>query len=147
MTDSLSQFTVSIADTAILPLVKRFFQSQGMRSQAAKSDDVVIIRDAAANNIIIGALRLCPVNGSWLLRSMSIDKDYQRQGLGLYMLEQIKTTLKDKQCYCFPYCHLESFYQAAGFIKTQASDADSGIEQLYKQYTEKGKQLLIMRYS
>lgn len=147
MTDSLTNITVTTADVAILPLVKRFFHSQGMRSQAAKADEVVIARDKqSANHAIIGALRLCPINDHWLLRSMSVQQAYQRKGIGLYMLEQIKASLRDKQCYCFPYPHLESFYRQAGFQIIDATEASDEIQQLYRQYLDSGKDILIMQY-
>lgn len=147
MTDSFSQFTVSTADVAILPLVKRFFHSQGMRSQAAKTDDVIIVRNTETkNNSIIGALRLCPLKDSWLLRSMSIESSYQRQGIGLYLLNQIKDNLKDKQCYCFPYRHLEYFYTKAGFKIINVESANEEIKILYRQYSKSGKDILIMQF-
>lgn len=146
MTDSFSQITVSTADVTILPLVKRFFHAQGMRAQAAKVDEIIIARNNhLPNNAIIAALRLCPVKGSWLLRSMCVDQNHQRQGIGLYMLEQIKHNLSEKKCYCFPHRHLESFYQTAGFLVVNENDANVEIRQLYQQYIESGKDILIMQ--
>lgn len=131
----------------ILPLVKRFFHAQGMRSQAAKVDEVIIARNQQpASNTIIGALRLCPLSDSWLLRSMSIESSFQRKGIGLYMLEEIKTNLSEKKCYCFPYIHLEEFYRKAGFKVIDERDASDEIKQLYRQYTDSGKDILIMQF-
>ncbi|MDH5426126.1 MAG: hypothetical protein OEY29_14150 [Gammaproteobacteria bacterium] len=146
MTDSLTHITVTTADALILPLVKRFFHSQGMRSQAAKADQVVIARDtSAANSPIIAALRLCPLDNSWLLRSMSVAEKYRRQRIGLYMLDQIRENLKAKKCYCFPYAHLESFYSQGEFKIIDAQDASDEIQQLYRQYLDSGKGILIMQ--
>ena len=147
MTDSLPQITVSTADVTILPLVKRFFHTQGMRSQAAKVDEIIITRNKQSpNNTIIGALRLCPVQNSWLLRSMSIEHSFQRKGIGLYMLKQIKDNLSKKECYCFPYKHLEEFYRKAGFQVIDESEANDEIRQFYRQYIESGKDILIMQF-
>lgn len=147
MTDSFPQITVSTADVTILPLVKRFFHAQGMRAQAAKVDEVIIARnDHASSNSIIAALRLCPIKGSWLLRSMCVDQGHQRQGIGLYMLEQIKANLSEKKCYCFPHRHLESFYRTAGFQIVDVNDVNNEIKLLYLQYIESGKDILIMQF-
>jgi len=147
MPDSFNQITVSIADPSILPLIKRFFHSQGMRAQAAKSDDIVIARDNTNNvNQIIGALRLCPVEGSWLLRSMCIDETFQRQGVGLNMLNKIQANLSSKSCYCFPYTYLENFYEKAGFQIINTADAAPEIQTLYEQYLKSGKKISIMQF-
>lgn len=148
MTGSFPQITVSTADVTILPLVRRFFHAQGMRAQAAKVDEIIIARNNhLPNNAIIAALRLCPVKGSWLLRSMCVDQNHQRQGTGLYMLEQIKHNLSEKKCYCFPYRHLESFYQTAGFQVVNENDTNDEIKLLYQQYIESGKDILIMQFA
>ena len=119
-----------------------------MRAQAAKSDDIVIARsDNDANKKIIGALRLCPVENSWLLRSMCIDESYQRQGIGLYMLNKIREQLSSKQCYCFPYQHLETFYASAGFQLIDASTATPEIQALFSQYCEQGKSISLTQFS
>ena len=144
MPDSFDNITVSIAEPSILPLIKRFFHSQGMRAQAAKSDDIVITR--ANGNIIIGALRLCPVGDSWLLRSMCIDEKFQRQGIGLNMLINIRDNLSLKNCYCFPYTYLENFYEQAGFQIIDAADAAPEIQKQYEQYQTNGKKISLMQF-
>ena len=118
-----------------------------MRAQAAKSDDIVIARDNTNNvNQIIGALRLCPVEGSWLLRSMCIDETFQRQGIGLNMLNKIQANLSSKSCYCFPYTYLENFYEKAGFQIINTADAAPEIQTLYEQYLKSGKKISIMQF-
>ena len=118
-----------------------------MRAQAAKSDDIIITRTITDNgSAIIGALRLCPVKGSWLLRSMCIDEQFQGKGIGLHMLEQIQNNLSSKDCYCFPYTYLENFYKKAGFQIIDASDATPEIQALYEQYLKNGKNISIMQF-
>jgi len=117
-----------------------------MRAQAAKIDVIIIARAPQANNsAIIGALRLCPVKGGWLLRSMSIRQDYQRQGIGSLMLGQIKAQLAEKTCYCFAYRHLQSFYQKAGFKPGDETAVSEEISQRYRQYRQKGKDIVLMQ--
>lgn len=148
MTDSLTHITVTTAEPPILPLVKRFFQSQGMRAQAAKVDLVIIARSQQKTQApIIAALRLCPVKHSWILRSMSVAKNHQRQGIGQRMLRQIKAELAEKKCYCFAYPHLQTFYQQAGFQLCDERSASDAIRQLYLQYRQSGKDIVLMQYN
>ena len=147
MPDSFNNITVSIADPSILPLIKRFFHSQGMRAQAAKADDIVIARTSIdTTNKIIGALRLCPIEDSWLLRSMCIDEKFQRKGIGLKMLYTIQDSLSSKDCYCFPYNYLENFYKRAGFQVIDSDEAAPEIKRLYDQYLSNGKKISIMQF-
>ncbi|MCK4708883.1 MAG: GNAT family N-acetyltransferase [Gammaproteobacteria bacterium] len=142
-----NKITIEKADPLILPLVKRFFSEQGMRAQAAKIDEVIIARlSNYSEHNIIGALRLCPIENSWLLRSMSIEKGYQRQGIGSFMLNQITRDLAEKGCYCFPFKHLEKFYQKAGFQLIEVTKASPEIQQLFQQYIDNGKDILIMQF-
>jgi len=148
MPDSLNNISIEVADHAILPLIRRFFQHNGMRAQAAKSDRIYIARLLSDNNKpIIAALRLCKINQDWLLRSMCVEKNFQRQGVGLTMLKQIQTELKEKHCYCFPYTHLQSFYQQAGFKLIDSAQASPEIEQRFSQYSNNGIDIIIMQHS
>jgi len=117
-----------------------------MRAQAAKNDEVIIARDSQTTaQKIIAALRLCPYEDSWLLRSMSVDQEYQRRGIGLKMLLENQQSLKEKDCYCFPYRHLQGFYQKAGFKLIHNDDASPVIQQLFQQYLDSGKDIILMR--
>lgn len=118
-----------------------------MRAQAAKNDEVIIARyHLMPSKPIIGALRICPVENSWLLRSMSIENSYQRKGIGHFMLSQIQSSLSKKNCYCFPYRHLESFYQKAGFQVIDDKEATDEIRQPYQQYIDNGKDIILMQF-
>ena len=147
MPDSLDKISVSLAEVTILPLVKRFFQANRMRAQAAKSDLVFIARlTDQQNNPIIGALRLCPVDSSWLLRSMVVDKNYQRQGIGHKILLEIKQELAEKKCFCYAYRHLQGFYQHAGFRCTELSEVPESIAQRFLQYQASHNEIILMQF-
>jgi len=119
-----------------------------MRAQAAKNDTVIIARDSQTTaQKIIAALRLCPYEDSWLLRSMSVDQAYQARGIGLKILLESQQTLKDKGCYCFPYRHLQGFYQKAGFKLIHTDNASPAIQQLFQQYLDSGKNIILMQMS
>lgn len=101
---------------------------------------------ARQNQSIIGALRLCPYNNSWLLRSMCIREDYRRQGLGHFMLSSIDAELQSKQCYCFPHNYLENFYMRAGFSLIDSVQADAVIAKLFNNYINQGRKIILMQY-
>lgn len=140
----LNSITISQAEVNQLPLLKRFFKSNGFRAQAAKSD---MIFYAQHKNIIVCALRLCQYGDSWLLRSMCVKSDYQRQGVGRHFLHNISAHLQSTACYCFPYEHLEKFYSEAGFSQIEASLSDNRISTLFKNYRSRGKNILLMKYT
>jgi len=146
MTDSFNKILVEVADPAILPLIRRFFQQNGMRAQAAKSDRIFIARLLSdKSKTVIAALRLCKIGEDWLLRSMCVEKSFQRQGIGLYILKQIKTELEEKNSICFPYSHLQSFYQQAGFQPVDFTQMSTDIQQRFRQYKDSGRDIIIMQ--
>ncbi len=117
-----------------------------MRAQAAKADRIFIARLLSdKSKPVIAALRLCKIGEDWLLRSMCVEKKFQRQGIGLYMLKQIQTELAEKHCFCFPHSHLQSFYQHAGFQLIDSVQASPEIQQRFKQYIDSGRDILIMQ--
>lgn len=127
----------------MLMQVKRFYREHKMKPQAAKSDDIYI---ALLNNRLIGAVRLCPHENTWLLRSMCIKTNLRNQGIGHFMLSQLTEILAEKQCYCFPFTHLENFYNKTGFNKIESKDAAKVIEKKYSGYLANGKKILLMQF-
>ena len=140
----MNNIVFKTAEPAILPQVKRFFREHHFRPQAARSDDIHI---ALLDKRLIGALRLCPCGDDWLLRSMCIHKQYRQQGIGSLMLAQLQPVLQQRQCYCFPYEHLQSFYQRAGFILLAVDHAPVQIAEKYQGYVQRGKKILLMKHS
>jgi len=134
---------ITTAQPAILPQVKRFFREQGFRPQAPRGDEIHI---ALLDDRLIGALRLCPHDQAWLLRSMCIQQDFRQQGIGSFMLQQLQPQLARQPCYCFPYEHLQRFYQRAGFQQVSPEQAAIGIADKYRQYLDSGKKILLMQY-
>lgn len=115
-----------------------------MRPQAAKSDLVFIARQ---NNEVIAALRLCDNDNIWLLRSMCVAEACRGQGVGSFMLLHLNKVFSEKTVYCFPYVHLQDFYQRAGFIDIPLEAAPEMIRQQFNRYADKGKKIVLMKYS
>jgi len=144
MRDSfLNTIIICKAEVNQLPQLKRFFKTNGFRPQAAKSDAVYMARQ---NQSILGALRLCCYNNSWLLRSMCVLEDYRHKGIGRFMLSSIAAELKDRQCYCFPHHYLESFYSKAGFSLIDPEQTEPIILGLFNNYVAKGRKIILMQY-
>jgi len=139
----LNQLEFKLADHYSLPLVKSFYKKNGMRAQAPKGDLIYI---ATLNNSIVAALRLNPVNSTYLLRSMCVHADMRHQGIGSALLCYLQHTLSELQCYTFPYSHLEDFYSRANFVTCEAQSAPHAIADKFNRYVNNGKKLCLMKH-
>ena len=124
--------------------VKRFFRRQGMRPQAAKLDQVYM---ALLNNQLVAALRLCPFDDAWVLRSMCVESSLRGEGIGGEMLSLLASVFEATQCYCFAYDHLEGFYRRAGFRLVDVEDAPLLVAEKFRQYCTSGKKICLMQYA
>lgn len=145
MIDRLN-FLFEQVSTPQLPLVKKFYKSANYFSQVGKKDEVYILRDISEGNKIIAAARLVKTADYLILRSMVVSPDRQRQGLGQYFLEQIKPHLSQRNCWCFPFEWLKSYYASVGFEDIPPEQAPTLIRHKFTQYTEQGRKILIMGY-
>lgn len=83
------------------------------RSRGANAGDFILL--AEDDGRLIGVVRLCREQGHLVLRGMSIQRDYRRQGLGTRMLRQLVEHIGDRDCFSLPWAHLEGFYGVIGF--------------------------------
>lgn len=143
MRDSYSGYIVQKAEVITLPQVKRFYRDNGLRAQAAKADDVYVLKRKTE---LLAALRLCPLDESYLLRSMCVKEGMRREGLGGFFLAELQSVLETKQCYSFPYSRLQSFYENAGFVCKDIESAPDVISILFKRYLDGGKKIILMQY-
>jgi len=127
------------------PLVKSFYKSANYFSQVGKKDEVYVLRDTKQHNQIVAALRLVKTADYLILRSMVVSPERQRQGLGQILLEHLKQALTGRECWCYPFEWLESFYQHIGFITTSPDESPTLIRNKYQQYSDQGRKILIMR--
>jgi len=127
-------------------LVKRFYKTAHYFNQVGRKDEVFILREVLQQNRIIAAARLVKTADYLILRSMVVLPELQRQGLGKHFLEQLKPSLMNRSCWCFPFEWLEDFYTAIGFLPFAPENAPSLIRSKYHQYTEQGRKILIMGY-
>jgi len=114
-----------------------------MRAQAPKGEVIFI---ASKDTQIIASLRLSPSGDDYLLRSMCVSAELRQQGIGSYLLQQIQPNLNTLECYCFPYSHLEYFYQAAGFILVDINSVPEAIRDKFTRYLNNGKDIILMKH-
>ena len=139
----IDQLTVKQVEHYSLPLVKQFYKKNGMRAQAPKGEAIFI---ASQDTQIIAALRLSPSGDDYLLRSMFVSTELRQQGIGSHLLQQIQDTLNSIECYCFPYSHLENFYQSAGFILVDIKSVPEAIRDKFLRYLNNGKDIILMKH-
>ena len=114
-----------------------------MRAQAPKSELIYI---ASINNTIVAALRLSPAGDAHLLRSMCVSADKRHSGIGSTLLHYLQPQLNEIDCYCFPFLHLQSFYENAGFSHCQPESAPEAISDKFYRYINNGKNICLMKH-
>lgn len=126
----LEIFVSTVKD--IRALAEEFYRDCKRDTQLDSENDLLVAQNG---NRIIGIVRLCREHGHFVLRTMQIHAEYQRQGIGLKLLEKYDQLLNERQIaeiYCMPYSHLESFYSRIGFVKIIESDAPMFLQERVK---------------
>jgi N-acetylglutamate synthase-like GNAT family acetyltransferase len=124
------------------PLAKKFYKSARYPSNIGREDEVYVVRH---KHIIIATLKLVKLDQYLILRSMVVSPSYRRTGVGLFMLNHLTEKLNTRECWCFPFDGLETFYGAIGFKRYHAENSPHVIRQKYQQYFSQGKKIFIMK--
>ncbi len=136
------QVRVEQVEALSLPLVNRFYKGCRYSAKAGRGETVFVIK---VDGTIAGAVRLTPkANNYFFLRSMCIDPEWRRQGLGKQLLMGITPFLKGINCYCYPFSHLLAFYGEAGFVHIEEEGTPAWIQQPYQRYCQQGRDIKIM---
>lgn len=85
----------------------------------ASQDDLLVL--ATDGESVVGVVRLCDEESHLVLRTMLVSQAYRGMGIGLRMLRVVETQIRNRDCYCLPWSHLERFYQTVGFAIVQGS--------------------------
>jgi len=134
--------SVKIASKSELPHIEILYARCGYRGGLDSHDTVFIASDSSR---VVGAVRLCPEFGTWVLRGMHVDPQYQRQGIGSVLLRECMQWLDSQVCYCIPYRHLCGFYAAAGFRAIPLQVAPVFLKSRFRNYLRKGLDVIIMQ--
>lgn len=93
---------------------------------------------------IVGAVRLCPETGFFVLRGMQVLDKFQQQGIGTQLLQACTEQLVDQVCYCIPWQHLRSFYQQAGFQEVAPVAVPDLLRERFDNYISRGMNVVLM---
>ncbi len=130
-----------------LPLVNRFYKNCRYPAKAGRGERVYCLRKSGK---ILAAVKLMPKSfgqEDWLfLRAMCVLPELQGQGLGKLFLEELKCCF-DLPIYCFPFEHLETFYEHADFSRPDSASSipPAMVEGLQRLLTQGRKVLLMTR--
>ena len=95
--------------------VDAFYRRELGRDVGLASDqEVFAVRDGGA---VVAGLRLCPEAGTLLLRTVVVADGRRREGIGHSLLLEASKAIGRRECWCFPWTHLEGFYGAIGFAR------------------------------
>lgn len=77
---------------------------------------------------------------------MCVSSDARRKGIGSQLLKHIQPDLKNIECYCFPFTHLQRFYADAGFLPFAPESAPEAITDKFNRYINNGKKICLMKH-
>lgn len=123
------------------PNVAAFYDRCGYLG-GLSADDTVLA--AAGGDLLVGVVRLCSEHGVVVLRGMHVLPEFQRQGVGLGLLDMCLSRANDSNCYCISWRHLEQFYSSGGFQRCEAEDVPGFLAERYSSYLRRGRDVILM---
>jgi N-acetylglutamate synthase-like GNAT family acetyltransferase len=93
--------------------VERIYRHELGREVPLEPDQEVFA--ARDGRTLVGALRLCPEAKTLVLRTVVVADGWRGRGIGRTMLATASEAIGRRECWCFPWEHLERFYGAIGF--------------------------------
>jgi predicted N-acetyltransferase YhbS len=141
---------ISLLEKENINLVKDFYLSVGHTgtSQLSDTERILVARE---HEKIIGAVRLVNENGVFQLRTMDVLHEFQKQGIGLKLLESFVELLGNQDCYCIAYAHLKYFYGKIGFEEIVMEEAPQFLQERIIDYRSRekniGKEFILMKKS
>lgn len=136
----LTSLQFEIVNKAQIKLVNAFYKQVYKKGLANKSDQIFVLKDQE----ILCAARIKTVSGAQLLTGVATHEEVRKQGLASELIKQI-LSLQQEVLYCFPYPHLQSFYQSLGFTLFSPEQLPEGLALAYQKYSQR-KKLSVMHY-
>jgi N-acetylglutamate synthase-like GNAT family acetyltransferase len=133
--------TINLAKPHDTEAIKAFYSQCGYGGSLNEEDRILV---AQLGEEIIGAVRLCPDDGFFVLRGMQILVPFQRQGIGTQLLRVCTEQLVDQVCYCIPWQHLRSFYQKVGFQEVSPVEVPALLRERFDGYIFRGMTVILM---
>lgn len=132
-------------DPPRFPLAKQFYKQANYHSHVGKEDEVFVLRDSTQNNKIVAAVRLVKSDQYLILRSMVVLPKYQKKGLGRQLLSMLEEHIGERECWCFPFEWLESFYSIIHFQQVEITSSPRFIAESLRRYLRQGRKLILMK--
>jgi N-acetylglutamate synthase-like GNAT family acetyltransferase len=126
--------------------VRKFYRLAGYKGEVGPGDVVI---GASRGDDLVGAVRIANEHSVQVLRGMRVKPEFQRQGIGARILEEVRLVLEGRECFAIAYAHLENFYGRIGFRKIDEQEAPAFLRARIETYrTENPQQeFILMRKS
>jgi len=138
---------ISQAKLHDIEAIKAFYNQCGYSGGVNEEDLLFIARSQVQpgnEEQIVGAVRLCPNAGFFVLRGVQVLAPFQRQGIGTRLLQLCTEQLIDRVCYCIPWQHLRSFYQRVGFQEVAPIEVPDLLRERFNNYISKEMNVILM---
>lgn len=122
--------------------IKVFYSQCGYGGGPISEEDLIFI--AQLEKKIVGAVRLCPDKGFFVLRGMQVLAPFQHQGIGTRLLHICAEQLVDRICYCLPWQHLRFFYQQVKFQEVLPVEVPVLLRERFDAYISRGMNIILM---
>ena len=129
----------------LFPLVNRFFKENGHKGKARGNERVFVLKGSDGQTL--AALRATPKQNGFLLRSVQVDRSRYGEGLGSQLVSDTLTMIAPAICWCYPFDHLQHFYESCGFQICSPEQVNDDIKGPFQRYTQQGQKLLLMTSS
>ena len=120
--------------------VNKFYRSQKHKGSASGDEQIFVIYQGED---IVAAVRLVPHPNYFWLRGLYVKSELRGQRLGSLLLKQIHEHIA-LPIYCFPYEHLQGFYNRSGYQLLELQQLPEAMRDLYKRYSRKGTAIINM---
>lgn len=135
-------FRVECVPEMQFPLVNKFYKACRYSGKAVRGETVFTLKGPQG---MVAAVRLEPKSDGWyFLRSMCVAPELRGQGLGSQLLRGLEDFLQQHPCYCYPFDHLQGFYEQAGFTLQDPHSASAEIQETFQRYTAQGRKIILM---
>ncbi len=140
--DVMPAISIHEASEAEHPDIAAFYERCGYLGGLDVNDTILV---AALAGSMVGVVRLCSEQRVVVLRGMQVLPDFQRQGIGLGLLDKCLSRVNDAICYCIPWTYLEQFYESGGFERCEPGDVPGFLSTRFSGYLQEGRNVILMQ--